>query len=436
MLQRVSPLGFIEKRNERRPATGGAPFHAGEIFFSRTDQRGVILAANYIFQRVSGYDWNDLLGAPHKLIRHPDMPKGVFWLFWDSLKRGEPVGAYVKNRARDGLYYWVYAVAMPFQDGYLSVRIKPSSDLLRVIEKEYETLRATEIEDGISSEESADILLQRLQALGYADYPEFASDALAQELASRDSALGNPQNPATEQFENMIVAAVALQDETVALSAGFDAVSTVPTNMRIIAARLEPSGGAVSSLAQNYWEMSEEMQRWFQDYINNTNSDFTAIRRTLDTSRFLCGTARILTETAAIFSKERRALGRTDTGLEKHQINDLAAQFASKAKAGLQHIEDEAHRILQAIDMMRRFTLGLSSTRVMCNIESARLPNGGGSLVDVINQLGVFQGNLMRQLEQIEAQSHLIEEYAQALISNKGGTLPRPEFGMQSKKQG
>lgn len=428
-------MGFIEKRNERRPATGGAPFHAGEIFFSRTDQRGVILAANYIFQRVSGYNWDDLLGAPHKLIRHPDMPKGVFWLFWDSLKRGEPIGAYVKNKARDGLYYWVYAAAMPFQDGYLSVRIKPSSDLLRVIEKEYETLRATELEDGISAEESATILLQRLQALGYADYPSFASDALARELASRDAALGNPQNPATEQFANMVTAATALQDETAALSAGFDAISTVPTNMRIIAARLEPSGGAVSSLAQNYWEMSEEMQRWFQDYINNTSSDFNVIRRTLDTSRFLCGTARILTETAAIFFKERRALGGADTGLEKRQMNDLAAQYVDKAKAGLQQVADESHRILQAIEMMRRFTLGLSSTRVMCNIESARLPNGGGSLVDVINQLGVFQGTLMRQLEQIEAQSHLIEEYAQALISNKGGTLPRPEFGLHSKKQ-
>ncbi len=435
-MQRVSQLGFIEKRDERRPATGGAPFHASEIFFSRTDQRGVILAANYIFRRVSGYDWDDLLGAPHKLIRHPDMPKGVFWLFWDRLSRGEPVGAYVKNKAKDGLYYWVYAVAMPFQDGYLSVRIKPSSDLLRVVEKEYETLRMAEVEDGISPEESAAILLQRLQALGYSDYLAFASDALAQELASRAAVLGSPQNPATGQFASMITAATALQDETVALSAGFDAISTVPTNMRIIAARLEPSGGAVSSLAQNYWEMSEEMQRWFQEYINNTSSDFTAIRRTLDTSRFLCGTARILTEVAAIFFKERRALGGVDTVLEKSQINDLAAQYVDKSKKGLQHIADEAHRILQAIDMMRRFTLGLSSTRVMCNIESARLPNGGGSLVDVINQLGVFQGNLMSQLDQIEAQSHLIEEYAQALISTKGGTLPRPRFDQQSKEQG
>jgi len=429
-------LGFIEKRNERRPVTGGAPFHAGEIFFSRTDQRGVILAANYIFRRVSGYDWDDLLDAPHKLIRHPDMPKGVFWLFWDSLKRGEPIGAFVKNKARDGLYYWVYAVAMPFQGGYLSVRIKPSSDLLRVVEKEYETLRATEIEDEISPEESAGILLQRLQALGYADYPAFASDALAKELASRAAVLGNPQNPATEQFANMITAATSLQDETVALSAGFDAISTVPTNMRIIAARLEPSGGAVSSLAQNYWEMSEEMQRWFQDYINSTNSDFTAIRRTLDTSRFLCGTAQILSEASAIFSKERRAMGGVDAELEKRQMTDQAAQYVEKAKAGLQQVADEAHRILQATEMMRRFTLGLSSTRVMCKIESARLPNGGGSLVDVINQLGVFQENLMHQLDQIEAQSHLIEEYAQALISNKGGTLPRPEFDLQSQEQG
>jgi len=414
-------LGFIEKRNVYRPATGAVPFEADEIFFSRTDKRGTILVANYIFKRVSGFEWDDLLGASHKLIRHPDMPKGLFWLFWEALNSGQPIGAYVKNKSRDGLYYWMFAVTMPFQDGYLSVRIKPTGGMLSVIEKEYEALRKTEAEDGATPKESAAILLRRIQALGYEDYQAFASEALTQELAARDAAIGNMRATKTGLFAKMIGVADILQAETTALSNGFEAISTVPTNMRIIAARLEPSGGAVSSLAQNYWEMSEEMSRWFQNYVSGSDSNFSAIRGTLVASQFLCGIARILNEAAAKFSKERRSLGGVDVGEEKIQMDKMAAHFINKANTGLHQIADEAEQILRAIAMMRRFALGLSSTRVMCKIESARLPSGGGSLIDVINQLEVFQRNLDRQMGKIEVQSRIIQEYTQTLLTDGVG---------------
>ena len=418
-------MSFVEKRDVFRPSTGEAPFRIDEIFFSRTDKRGVIKSANYIFKRVAGFEWEDLLGAPHKLIRHPDMPKGVFWLFWQALNSGQPIGAYVKNKAKDGLFYWVFAVAMPFQGGFLSVRIKPTSKTLKLIEKEYETLRAAEIDDKLTPEESATILLERIQTLGFEDYQAFSSDALMQELAARDVAMELPVNTTVSLFKDMVEASDKLKSETAALTVGFDAISTVPTNMRIIAARLEPSGGAISSLSQNYWEMSEEMSRWFQNYVSGSSSDFSAIRNTLVESQFLCGTVRILKEVALKFNEERRSLGGVDVTTEKNQMNDMAAEFIELEKTGLQKVANEAEQILRAIAMMRRFTLGLSSTRVMCNIESARLPSGGGSLIDVIDQLEVFQGNLEGQMDQIEMQSHCISENAIALLSSEGGPMRR-----------
>ena len=405
--------------------SGEAPFEIDELFFSRTDKRGVIVAANYIFRRVAGYEWDELLGAPHKIIRHPDMPKAVFWLLWDALNKGESVGAYVKNKAKDGLYYWVFAVVMPFRDGFLSVRIKPTSKLLSIIEKEYATLRQAEIEEGVTPEASAAILLQRIQSLGYADYQTFASDALMQELSWRDKAMGIIIPKVTDQFSEMISVADGLKKETAALSSGFDDISTVPTNMRIIAARLEPSGGAISSLAQNYWEMSEEMSRWFQNYVSGSDSSFSAIRGMLISSQFLCGAARMLNEIADKFSVERRSLGGVDVAGEKNHMTDMAADFVDKATSGMEEVADEAEQILRAITMMRRFTLGLSSTRVMCNIESARLTSGGDSLIYVINQLEQFQVRLVSQLDKIEAQSHTIMEYAQSLRTNQGGILTR-----------
>lgn len=413
-------MSYIERRDEFRPSSGAAPFRIEELFFSRTDKRGVIQAANYIFKRVSDYEWDDLLGAPHKLIRHPDMPKGVFWLFWDALNRGEPIGAYVKNKARDGLHYWVYAVAMPFQDGFLSIRIKPTSKMLPAIQKEYETLLAMEKDDGLSPEDSAGVLLQRIQALGFADYRVFSSEALMCELRARDTEMNKLPSETADRFKEMVAAAEYLQTETAALIVGFDAISTVPTNMRIIAARLEPSGGAISSLSQNYWEMSEEMSLWFQSYVSGEGNNFSTIRSTLVDSQFLCGTARMLSEAAEKFSQERRSLGDVNAAVEKNHMRALADVFIEKATVGMQKVKVESEQILRAIAMMRRFALGLSSTRVMCNIESARLPSGGGSLIDVIDQLEVFQGELVLQLDLIEQQAHLIMENTQGQLGAMG----------------
>lgn len=425
-MQRVFLLGFVERRNLYRPAQGEAPFEAEEMFFSRTDDRGIILSGNYVFQRVAHYSWDELLGAPHKLIRHPDTPKGVFWLFWDTLKKGQPIGAYVKNKARDGLYYWVFAVAMPFAGGYLSVRIKPSSDLFTIIKTEYAALREAELEMGVGAEDSAAALLQRINELGYASYEAFASEALVRELSARDSKMGRPEDASDAPFAEMIKSANELHDLTQKFSQDFAAISTVPTNMRIIAARLEPSGGAISSLSQNYWEMSEEMSRWFQTYVSGENSKFSAIRSTLENSHFLFGLSRILSSVATQFSMERRALGNLDVHSEKNQMNTLSKQYVEKAVSGLNKVVSEAQRISNAIQVMRRYTLGLSTTRVMCNIESARLPSGGGSLVDVINQLGAFQEVLDRQLEKIEGLSHVIQDHAECLISKRAVPETQP----------
>jgi aerotaxis receptor len=87
----LNPQFIAEASN----STSEALFHLSELFYSRTDERGVIEAGNSVFQRVAGHEWDDLIGAPHKIIRHSDMPKGVFQLMWDTLKDGQPMGAYV-----------------------------------------------------------------------------------------------------------------------------------------------------------------------------------------------------------------------------------------------------------------------------------------------------------------------------------------------------
>ena len=125
------------------------PFDVAELFFSTTNRKGIIQSGNDVFARVSGYTEAELLGQPHNVIRHPDMPRAVFRLLWDYLEAERPIAAYVKNMAKDGRYYWVLATAVPVTGGYLSVRLKPTSDLLPAVEALYAELLAAERAVGV-----------------------------------------------------------------------------------------------------------------------------------------------------------------------------------------------------------------------------------------------------------------------------------------------
>ncbi|MFV0287149.1 MAG: PAS domain-containing protein, partial [Demequina sp.] len=102
-----------------------------QLFFSTTNKLGIIEQANSVFSQISRFSHEELVGKPHNLIRHPDMPQGAFRLMWDTLQAGEPFCAYVVNLAKDGSDYLVFATVTPLGDGYLSVRSRPCVTALR-----------------------------------------------------------------------------------------------------------------------------------------------------------------------------------------------------------------------------------------------------------------------------------------------------------------
>ncbi|WP_421703617.1 PAS domain-containing protein [Aliiroseovarius sp.] len=401
-------MSFVDRRLPNRPTSGEAPFTLDETFFSRTDDRGVIKAGNYIFYRVAGFEWEEMLGAPHKIIRHPDMPRGVFWLLWDRLKKGRSVGAYVKNRAKDGLYYWVYAVMVPWGGGFLSARLKPSSPLFDQMQGEYADLRAAEEAEGLSPEESANRLLVRLQEIGFEEYHQFATHALSTELTARHQGLGLSPDPRVQELMQMLGNAKDLFTQTEGLIREFDAMRTIPHNLRVIASRLEPTGGPVTTLSQNYGAMSREMSDWFSHHVLGKDSNFATIKGSVTHSLFLECMARVLQDCDGQLNKERRDLGGVDIDKERQILAKMVKEYAEKSRRGLRDVHDEADRILKACDIMHRHVLGLSSTRVMCKIESARLPVAGEALTDIIAQLGVFQERITGQLDRIAALSNSI----------------------------
>ncbi len=96
---------------------------------SETDSKGIITFANDDFCKIAGYSLEDLIGQPHNLVRHSDMPKLAFKSLWDTVQKGDIWTGYVKNATKGGGYYWVYATVYPFETcdgsrGYLSCRRK------------------------------------------------------------------------------------------------------------------------------------------------------------------------------------------------------------------------------------------------------------------------------------------------------------------------
>ncbi len=124
-------------------------FGVDELIVSKTDLKGRITYANPVFLRVAAYREDEVLGRPHSLVRHPDMPRVIFKLLWDTLEGGDEIFAYINNLAADGANYWVFAHVTPsFRHGtvvgYHSNRRAPERAAVADAARLYETLLAAE----------------------------------------------------------------------------------------------------------------------------------------------------------------------------------------------------------------------------------------------------------------------------------------------------
>ncbi|MGP6087296.1 PAS domain-containing protein [Antarctobacter jejuensis] len=379
-----------------------AMFRVNEAFYSRTDKRGVILAGNDVFQRVAGHEWDNLIGAPHKIIRHPDMPKGVFELFWQRLKDGLPTGAYIKNRRVCGRYYWVFALAAPGEDGYISTRIKPTSPLRAEVEELYSDLARREAEGELTPKDSAAALRDALRAKGYPSYEAFQSHALATEFDSRTRQMGKSLDPLLKRYLDMSRAITQVEDETNQLTEAFQAIRTVPMNMRIIASRLENAGGPISAISVNYSQMLEEMTTWVKTFVEGDDCVLSRIRTAILAGQFLAFSAAVEREMIAVFSeKDHDYPDSVDLHRETDILQGHERTFARQTGEMLSSVEREARRFAHSVQDMKRYVTGLSSTRMMCKIENASLSSSGTALNGIVEQLDICQAEIEERLAKV-----------------------------------
>ena len=122
-------------------------FPKGQKLISTTDTRGIITYCNDAFVQISGFTREELIGQPHNLVRHPEMPVAAFKTMWEYLQNGKPWMGLVKNRCKNGDYYWVHAYVTPISEngkviGYESVRVAPNQQQIEHITKLYQQINA------------------------------------------------------------------------------------------------------------------------------------------------------------------------------------------------------------------------------------------------------------------------------------------------------
>ena len=143
---------------------------ADAFLVSKTDTKGKITYCNIPFAQIVGAKGNELIGKPHNIVRHPDMPRIVFKLLWERIKAKQEIFAFVKNKSFDGGFYWVFANITASLDangeiiGYYSVRRKPNPEGVKFIEGGYKQLLEAEKSGGM--EASSKLLGQILAGAG------------------------------------------------------------------------------------------------------------------------------------------------------------------------------------------------------------------------------------------------------------------------------
>jgi PAS domain S-box-containing protein len=153
------------KNNYTTPTQKERVMREDDFLVSKTDLKGRILYGNRIFMEFSGYSEEELLGTQHNIIRHPDMPRGVFKFLWDTLQARQECFAYVKNMSKDGGFYWVFANVTPSfnargeVESYFSVRRKPRTNAIAIMAGVYQLMLEEEKKAGTKDACAASLAL-------------------------------------------------------------------------------------------------------------------------------------------------------------------------------------------------------------------------------------------------------------------------------------
>lgn len=369
-------------------------FPPERFFYSRTDKRGVIQSGNALFASVSGYDPDALLGAPHRIVRHPDMPRCIFARLWAEIGADRPFSGYVVNRTQEGRHYWVFATLVSTPEGYISIRQAPRAAEFATAKALYATLKAAEGPRPAPDAEAA-LFQEQLSAAGYRSYGDFIAGAAQAELAARPEAAAilGPVNELSAMRGRLAQLSVTQDD----LLGTFSTLYLVPTNMRILASRLEPSGGPVSAIADSYKRTAAELMSRLRGTAGKGQGAARDLLGRMDEAIYFSAITRILRIAAANLQNDQ-AFGHGTLGIDLRAVLTWCERMEELNTASVDAVLTQIRHLQHEAEAIQRLMSGLEQVRILGEVESGRLRQNDGGLASIMGQLHDFHARIRSRL--------------------------------------
>ena len=379
-------------------------FAADELFFSTTDSHGRIRRANSTFMRLSGYPRGALVGRAHNVVRHADMPAGLFRSIWDAIEAGRAASAYITNRSSDDGHYRVFATIVPSGSGYLSVRTLPMlTDLRDDVEAAYARVRDVEEASAAAGSTRREVAAAgqaafqaELQALGYADAIDFTRRVLVAEVGELLAhGVGIPDSPQADGPVARILDAMSrIEAETAGLvgilqegqrlvdllgkrageiEALLARLGALREAMRAVGADVEVLGhGEQADDVAARCQQVDALVLECSEQLHPLSSQIEALRGDLDSVSFRIALARLHNLAAGIFAVQ------IIEGQDEVDANDAVGSLTELCSA----LSDGADNLTQRVGLL-----------------DARRELVGGELDVVAEDLGVLQGPILELIE-------------------------------------
>jgi PAS domain S-box-containing protein len=370
-----------------------------ELICTQTDLEGIIQYGNPTFSSITGYAESELSQNPHSIIRHPDMPKTIFKLFWDYyLKEGKPVVAYIKNRAKSGRYYWALVMVFPVSDGFISIQIKPQTELSTLIKECYKKLVLNEARtDDFNANHSC--LHEQLKLLGYNSYTEFMIHILNLELVKRHELLCQKDNK-KKKFESESVPFMVLPtlvefvqkltEVEKILQETFSQIDLISKNMLIRTIHLGKIARTAATVSENLQLITGEMRAGSTTFFNHLQTFLNTINHITFDIYIVC----FQNEAVSYMENDRQEGVFEITGIQNKQniINATLTDIENK-KNRIKEIEDLNIFLMNILAEFMRISLGMNVICVSGKIEIAHISN----------HMDIYQENIQDLSDQIKS---------------------------------
>ncbi len=370
--------------------------------FSRGDADGNILACSKSFQHLIGTDWTNLIGQSHYSLFSLQMPKGAFHLLKSKFRQRDFLFSYVYGRTFGGKNYWGIIICVPLHIGYVTMVLNPSSAFFIPIQTLYARLLAQEAGGKLSDHDSETMFLDELAQMGFESYDVLMWNAIWAEFHA-EMAEKSSRNKVffsiADGVRNNLAQLKDLQSEllgTVAL------LRDLPTNMRIIASRLEPSGGPLSAMSDIYSIASTALFSEIVAFSTGATSLTGDMENAFGKACAMKICAILQGEVTQNFRNDPPANVGFSLPDEFESLDRLNAICLNFESVGLYDAQKLAQKINAASYDLRRSMLGLDTVRVMGLVESGRMGTEGSRIGATMEQIGHCHDRIVVVLQKIK----------------------------------